>query len=124
MRYGSQHIEYKFSESALEVVNNAIKINENLLQKALVGDSSDPNVRKGNIKWINDPKLYRVLDDIMGVVNKDSEWNLRITSIEPIQYGIYDVGDYYNWHNDQGNVRNPLPRKISMSLFLNDPNEY
>ena len=124
MRYGSQYIEYKFSESALEVVNNAIKINENLLQKALVGDSSDPNVRKGNIKWINDPKLYRVLDDIMGVVNKDSEWNLRITNIEPIQYGIYDVGDYYNWHNDQGNVRNPLPRKISMSLFLNDPNEY
>tara|TARA_B100001029_G_C14869329_1_gene343629 strand:- start:133 stop:684 length:552 start_codon:yes stop_codon:yes gene_type:complete len=123
MRYGFQYIVYKFSESSLEVVNNAIKINENLFQKPLVGNSSDPNLRKGNIKWIKDPKLYRVLNDIVGVVNKNS-WNLKITSGESMQYGIYNIGDHYDWHNDQLLIQDQLVRKVSMSLFLNDPDEY
>ena len=129
MRYGLQYIVYKFSESSLEVVNNAIKINENLFQKALTGDSvdtqrSDPNLRKGNIKWITDPKLNHVLSDIIGVVNKNSKWNLKITSGEAAQYGIYNIGDYYGWHNDQLLIQDQLVRKVSMSLFLNDPDEY
>jgi len=124
MRYGSQYIVYKFSESSLEVVNNSIKINENLFQKALAVDSIDHNLRKGNIKWIKDPKLNRVLEDITSLVNKNSKWNLKLTGGESIQYGIYNIGDYYGWHNDQLLIQDQLVRKVSMSLFLNDPDEY
>ena len=125
MRYGSQYIKYKFSESALEVVNNAIEKNKDSLYKAeIMSGVSNSNVRQGNIKWINDDKLYHLLDNVMRVINKDSRWNLKITCIEPAQYGIYDVSDFYDWHNDQGSEPNSLVRKVSMSLFLNDPDEY
>ena len=125
MRYGSQYIKYKFSESALEVVNNAIEKNKDSLYKAeIMSGVNKPDIRQGNIKWIDDDKLYHLLDDVMNVINKNSRWNLRISRIEPVQYGIYDVSDFYGWHNDQGSEPSSLVRKVSMSLFLNDPDEY
>ena len=77
MRYGSQYIKYKFSESALEVVNNAIEKNKDSLYKAeIMSGVSNSNVRQGNIKWINDDKLYHLLDNVMRVINKDSRYKL------------------------------------------------
>ena len=51
--------------------------------------------------------------------------NIDIQGCQPIQYGIYSKGGKYNWHVDQ----HPKPvqgmvRKISMTLFMNEPDEY
>ena len=138
MRYGHQYIWYEFSESALEIVNNAIEKNKDSVefQKSTIlsGVDEDINVvdegisgRKGTVGWISgDDNLNRMLCDTVEKVNKDADWNLGINYLEPIQYGIYDVGDHYGWHNDQGKYSpgNQLVRKVSMSLFLNDPDEY
>ena len=57
-------------------------------------------------------------------INHDAHWNLSITGVEAVQYGIYGKDDFYDWHVDQhpkpvrGNVE-----KISMTLFLNDDYE-
>ena len=57
-------------------------------------------------------------------INEDARWNLKITGVEPVQYGRYGEGDFYDWHIDEhaqpinGNVR-----KISMTLFLNEDYE-
>ena len=44
--------------------------------------------------------------------------------LEDMQYTLYDdVGDHYDWHIDSGPT-DVAPRKLSMSLLLNDPSEY
>ena len=133
MRYGDQYILYKFPKSALEVVNNSIEKNKDSLSKAETMAGIDENIsketsgRKGTIGWINgDDDLNHILCDIVEKVNKDANWNLGMNYLESIQYGIYNIGDHYGWHNDQGKllIQDQLVRKVSMSLFLNDPDEY
>ena len=58
------------------------------------------------------------------------EWNFEISFIESCQFTIYNQGQYYGWHKDsyvgadvikKNHGRN---RKLSVSLLLNDPEEY
>tara|TARA_B100001996_G_scaffold323835_1_gene269145 strand:- start:38 stop:622 length:585 start_codon:yes stop_codon:yes gene_type:complete len=134
MRYTPQYIKYKFSEPALKVINNALENNNILTEKAKVFDYVEDvkkqgitnDLRKATVGWIADNDLNQMLYDVCNYVNKSVNWNLDIKYLEPVQYGIYDIGDYFEWHNDQGNVlvADNLVRKVSMSLFLNDPDEY
>ena len=58
-----------------------------------------------------------------------SGWNYDIDWIEDIQVTRYSEGDFYDWHVDASSrniVRNGKEsnRKISVTVFLNDPEEY
>ena len=58
-----------------------------------------------------------------------SGWKYYIDGIEDIQVTRYSEGDFYDWHVDASNwniVRNgkECNRKISVTVFLNDPEEY
>ena len=71
-----------------------------------------------------------VLLRIAKEVNVHAGWNLHLRRCDPIQYTEYDEGGKYDWHTDQAppmqDHRDGVlkVRKISMTLFLNDPSDY
>ena len=90
----------------------------------------DNDLRKSRNTWIKDKRLTDTLWFIVNEYNK-RYLNLKLVANEDIQYSEYCTGGFYDWHVDQFNVPSfytdnkiPLVRKISLSLFLNDPDEY
>ena len=103
-------------------------------QKAKVGmDESeggvDTNKRVTTISWIpfqELPQLYQTLDTFIQKANLNHFGfdDIRIT--ENAQFTEYPVGGFYDWHMDSDTVmeHEPPVRKISMTLLLNDHNEF
>ena len=97
------------------------------------GESSHQDLRKCEIDWIEDLDLRNLLLTLCHQANVNAEWNLQILGSEGLQYTVYNEGDHYNWHVDcQGHLRSQMVgmcpdgpvRKISLTVFLNDPEEY
>lgn len=102
--------------------------------KAYVGgDFNSPGrvaeeIRKTDIAWLNAVEenawLFRKLTDVITQAN--AQWfGFDLTTIEALQYSVYNVGDFYDKHVDhhfQG--AGQFPRKLSFSLQLTDPSEY
>ena len=123
MNYGLYFKEVVFNRQAMDIVRVAISSPDLKWRKGTLHNSSK-DTRSSEIAWVGDRELLSMLLRMQKKVNKDAKWNLNITGIEPVQFGIYGKGDYYDWHVDQ----HPIPvrgnvRKISMSLFLNDDYE-
>jgi|SaaInlV_120m_DNA_3_1039746.scaffolds.fasta_scaffold08585_1 PKHD-type hydroxylase len=122
MNYGLNFKQVSFNNQSIQVVRNAISSpNLNWKKGSLYNTDGNKNTRSSEIAWLGDKNLLTMLFSMQKKVNVDAQWNLNITGVEPVQFGIYGQGDFYDWHVDQhpktvnGNVR-----KISMSLFLND----
>jgi len=128
-------------------IQNQINISNNELLKATINDWDDEVVKEGvilderkricKVAWINDYKLMEGLMELVRVYNENySNWNVDITALEDLQYTVYDSkGSHYDWHVDKMPIPTPyntsdsgsqdsLIRKISFTIFLNDPNEY
>ncbi len=124
MKYGEPYKIVKFSDPSMSVVRSAIsntnlKWNEGKLQEG------NNNSRKSEVAWIKDPQLLSMLFSMARKMNIASGWYLNLTGVEPVQFGIYSEGGFYDWHIDQHKAPNKgLVRKLSMSLFLTDPEEY
>ena len=86
--------------------------------------SVNTKVRASKIKWINDKYTINNLIHFINQVNKQTLWNYRLTSLEDLQYTVYNKDDHYNWHTDHNNSIKKNIRKISFSIGLNDPSEY
>ena len=123
MKLGDPYRTVKFSEQSMMIVRSAIsktdlKWNEGMLQNSL------NKSRKSEVAWVKDARLCSMLFSMAQQMNTAAGWNLNITGIEPVQFGVYSESDHYNWHIDQHtNVNKGLVRKISMSLFLNEDYE-
>jgi PKHD-type hydroxylase len=120
MNYGLYFKEVVFNRQAMDIVRAATS-SPNLEWKKGTLHNSSKDTRSSEIAWIGDRELLSMLLRMQKKINNDAKWNLNITGIEPVQFGIYGKGDFYDWHVDQ----HPTPvrgvvRKISMSLFLND----
>ena len=67
-----------------------------------------------------------MINEVNGVVG----WNYDLRGIESPQYTVYESGNYYDWHVDQhpyttmSNGVEKRIRKLSASIFLNEPDEY
>ena len=98
------------------------------IEKSLVNEGGvDPNLRISKQAWIKEASFCKYFFDIGQKVNELCKWNFDIKGIEPIQYGIYSDGGKYDWHVDQGAkmlLKGGSIRKISMTLFINNPDEY
>tara|TARA_Y100001963_G_C6601356_1_gene362669 strand:+ start:141 stop:737 length:597 start_codon:yes stop_codon:yes gene_type:complete len=114
------------------------KLNNNLEWKdALVNDDSDiysnnysksDKLRKSKITWLNDLYLRQQLFNSVDLYNKQN-WNYDLDGCDGIQYGTYSDGGFYDWHVDKEPEINLidgqyLMRKLSMTIWLNDPYEY
>ena len=98
------------------------------------------DIRKCSVGWINSDNNQKLFDSLCKLINEynngSSNWNLDILGLESLQYTIYngdvdDEGEYYSWHFDTSPQpskydwhQSKLIRKISMTIFLNDPDDY
>jgi|TARA_B100001996_G_scaffold110791_1_gene83896 PKHD-type hydroxylase len=128
MKYGAQYRIIELNDSAMSIVRETLN-SENLDWKdSLTYNSEEAKKHSSRISqqaWIQDRRFCQMFIEIAKAMNVDNGWNLDIHGVEPIQFGMYPEGGKYDWHVDQ----HPHPvqgtvRKISMSLFLNDPSEY
>ena len=122
MNYGHFYKEVSFNRQSIDTVRKAISQDLKFTKGELY--SSHRSTRSSEVAWVRDMDLASMLMRMSKQINRSANWNLNLVGIEPVQFGIYGEGDFYDWHVDQ----HPKPvggmvRKISMSLFLNDDYE-
>ena len=122
MNYGLFYKEVSFNTQSINIVRKAISQDLKFTKGEL--HSSHRSTRSSEVAWLRDMDLLSMLMRMSKQINRSANWNLNLAGIEPVQFGIYGEGDFYDWHVDQ----HPKPvrgmvRKISMSLFLNDDYE-
>ena len=91
----------------------------------------DSSVRSSKVSFFNyDEEIDNLFVKMISDYNRlYSGWNYDIEGIEDIQVTRYSKGDFYDWHVDASSwniVRDgrECNRKISVTVFLNDPEEY
>jgi len=91
------------------------------LELAKVADGNQVN-RKSYIAWYDDKELSTKIFDIIKDINIKTKWNFNLTELEPLQYTIYNLRNFYDWHIDSHTkpYKNGLIRKLSFTICLND----
>ena len=89
----------------------------------------DIKVRACKTCFLSNKKLDKLFRKMISDYNTHySGWNYDLSFIEPIQLTHYYEGDFYDWHTDTLNSHNDKQkkhtRKVSATVFLNDPDEY
>lgn len=85
---------------------------------------SGEDVRKSQVSWVNDARIYELLVPMIEHANQYCNWNFDLNKIEDLQYTRYGINGHYNWHTDENKwphvERNTSIRKLSFTLLLND----
>ena len=103
--------------------------NENIIEAGItVNNIKDKSVRSTDISWLpsndkNNEWIFRRLTDIVTNIN-NNYFNYDITTIEYLQYSIYQEGGFYKDHIDLMHPSELGIRKLSFSIMLTDPKEY
>ena len=131
MKYGDLYRIIEFNSDVIKKIDATISKMELPIEKSSLKidnpSGRDPNLRISKQAWIKEKSFCKFFFDIGQKVNGLCNWNFDIKGIEPIQYGIYSDGGKYDWHVDQGSkilLKGGSVRKISMTLFMNNPDEY
>ena len=131
MKYGNLYRIIEFNEDVIKKIDNTIsKMDLSIENSKLMKEkpsSRDPNLRISKQAWIKEVSFLKSFYEIGQRINQLCQWNFDIKGMEPIQFGIYSEGGKYDWHVDQGTttlLKNGSVRKISMTLFMNNPDEY
>ena len=130
MNYGDIYRVIELNEDEIKKIDNTISNMDLEMKKSLVNEENslgrDPNLRISNQAWIKEVSFCKSFFDLGQKINEVCHWNFDIKGIEPIQFGIYSEGGKYDWHKDQGSklLQGGSVRKISMTLFMNNPDEY
>ena len=81
--------------------------------------------RQCEVAWL-DPsdEIQKELIIAASTANEKANWFFDIKRIEPLQYTVYNEGEYFDWHIDMGQYdfsgEYKGLRKLSMTMFLND----
>ena len=131
---GIEDLEDKFEDGGINQVNLDVSKSED--------SSIDKKIRDSKVLFLEGEDygdLSRQLFDLVQEYNQNhSNWKYDIAGIEYMQYGVYCEGGFYDWHMDIYSspqlvtIKKSLTsssklfgnRKISVSIFLNDPDEY
>ena len=131
MKYGDSYRVIEFNEDVIKKIDKTISNMDLQTKESLVNKEElkerDLNLRISKQAWIQEKSFCKYFFDIGQKVNELCGWNFDIKGIEPIQYGTYSDGGKYDWHVDQGSkiiLKVGSIRKISMTLFMNNPDEY
>ena len=91
----------------------------------------DTSVRDCKICFLNyDEELDKIFKRMVAEYNyKISSWGYDIKTLESIQLTHYSEDDFYDWHVDEYKINlikdgEKSNRKISVTVWLNDPTEY
>jgi len=107
-------------------INEIIKRGEQqLFNTANQKHKDGSSFRNSNVTWIKDwSELENYIINIIKPVNQ-KYWGFNLTKFEPLQYSLYNEGDYYDWHSDQHGSKyaDGMIRKLSFAINLNDDYE-
>ena len=87
----------------------------------------DKSIRRTKLNWFPSNHEYnKILCDYVLKAN-EIQYHYNLTKFTPCQFARYNVGDFYNFHQDAGH--NPIDyeeetRKLSMTVQLSDPDSY
>jgi len=89
----------------------------------------DKKRRQSTISWLPFNKMQPMYDDLIYLIQKINRNHFGFSNIqigEPAQVSEYSKGQFYDWHTDSDidMDKEPSVRKLSMTLLLNDPNEF
>ena len=93
------------------------------------GGGTDTKKRVTTISWIPFKEMGHMYQDLNLFIQKTNENHFGFGDIqvtENAQFTEYPVGGFYDWHMDSDTImaHEPPVRKISMTLLLNDHNEF
>lgn len=73
--------------------------------------------------YIKNQELKLIIDKVLWMFCNIAEeaFKCPLNAIEPVQFGQYGKGEFYDWHMDAGPQTD---RDISASVFLDDPKDY
>jgi len=97
------------------------KANQRRLELAKIADGNQVN-RKSYITWYEDKELSTNIFETIKDINIKAKWNFNLIELEPLQYTIYNLRNFYDWHIDS-HIKpydNGLIRKLSFTICLND----
>lgn len=124
MNYGLYYKQVNFNRASIATVQKAITTATLEWETGRLYNQKTGTKRMTDVAWMRDRDLLSMLLRMVKQINRGAHWNLNITGVEPVQFGSYGEGGFYDWHIDQHpKVMNGVVRKISMSLFLNDDYE-
>ena len=132
MRYGPCYCDIKLDNEGIEILNRFLENSDLTLTDSVLAEQKhsdvSKNIRSSKNAWIKDSEFCQFFNQICSDVNRMSGWNLGIDGGDYVQYGVYDVGDYYGWHADQLDHIQEFDkikciRKISVTLMLSGPDE-
>jgi PKHD-type hydroxylase len=122
---------YYYFENSLtnEEIDNIINVSQKYDTKdGTVNNIVNTSYRNSKIKWLplNDETefIYKKIFDLIQIANKNM-WNFNIAFFkEDLQLSEYsnEYEGHYDWHMDFG--ENASTRKLSITIQLNDPEEY
>ena len=87
MKYGLPYKEVIFNTKAQVIVNKVISYRHRWTRGQIV--SGTKSNRSSEIAWLGDRELLAMLLRMIKKINEDARWNLKITGVEPVQYGRY-----------------------------------
>lgn len=95
--------------------------------QAYVGERgvSHTHIRSTSIHWVDPTKLINkaIYGFILEVNNRFFKYN--IDKYENLQFGKYEVGNFYDWHRDSiDQFESPMTRKLSATVVLSDSDSY
>ena len=115
----------EIDDSTWNKLNTIISQNDIEFEESSVSDKTNKSIRISRNSWITSSELRDIFFDLIQYINfNQAGWNFNINNVEPIQHTIYGKGCYYDWHKDTYPISDLNTRKISATIFLNDPDEY
>ena len=87
-------------------------------------DDAAPDIqsRDCNVSWIAKNEICQQIVQLFGPIHKKVGYD--IDALEALQYTVYEEGQFYNWHIDCRENMEGKIRKYSMTMWLNEPEEY
>lgn len=84
-------------------------------------------IRETKLNWLDNPHpMNKVILDYVLETNK-KVWHYALSKMTPCQFGKYEVGGFYGWHQDSGyswaETETEL-RKLSVTVQLSSPDDY
>ena len=90
-------------------------------------NTPDESTRKTKLNWLPlQHKFNKILSEYVTKANTIM-YHYDIGKFTPSQFARYDVGDFYNYHQDSGHnivEYEKETRKLSMTVQLSDPDTY
>ena len=133
---GKDYVAYWEDFLTEQEINRIITAPEwDRLENAVVGGQDNNSVlntdiRTSEVAWMNkssyNEPLWDRLSTVVAEVNRRYFHFDLYGFYEPFQLGMYRAENqgHYDWHTDMAMTDNNVPRKLSMSLLLNDPSEF